>query len=102
MDNSAAKIENFTYDIIYYLLWIIELVLMLRFVLKIMGANSSNAIIAFVYSISSIFMGVFKGVFGNVSIGNMIIEPSVLLAMVFYAIAAYVIVSLLRIVGQHN
>src|ERR1043166_2672274 len=102
MNEQAFRIEQFTYDIIYYVLWFIELVLLLRFVLEIFGANTANSVVAFMYALSSVFMGVFNGVFHTVSMGNMVIDPSVLVAMVFYAIIAYILVALIRVIGQHT
>lgn len=103
MDNVPVKIQRFAYDIIYYVLWIIEIILFLRFALKMLGANPTNEIVAFMYSISLVLIGPFDGMFGASAVGNMTLEPSVLIAMVFYAIAGYALVSIVKIISQtHN
>ena len=103
MDNVPLKVQRFAYDIIYYVLWIIEITLFLRFALKILGANPANEIVAFLYSISLVLIGPFDGMFGTSMVGNMVLEPSVLIAMVFYAIVGYALVSLVKLISQfHN
>ncbi len=103
MDNVPVKIQRFAYDMIYYVLWIIELILFLRFALKLLAANSVNEIVAFIYSISLVLVGPFNGMFGTSAVGGMELEPSVLIAMVFYAIAGYALVSLVKIIsGLHS
>ncbi len=102
MDNVPLKIEQFAYDIIYYVLWIIELTLFLRFALKLLGANPENQIVAFLYSISLVLVGPFNGMFGTSAVGQMVLEPSVLIAMVFYSIIGYVLVAFMKMVGRIN
>lgn len=102
MDNVPLKIERFAYDMIYYVLWIIELTLFLRFALRLLGANADNQIVAFLYSISLVLIGPFNGMFGTSAVGNMVLEPSVLIAMVFYAIIGYVLVAFVKMVSRVN
>ena len=102
MENVPFRIERFTYDIIYIVLWAIEATLVLRFALKLLGANPANEIIAFIYSISLVLMGPFNGMFGTSAVGNMVLEPSVLIAMIFYAIIGYVLVSLVKILSPNR
>jgi hypothetical protein len=100
MDNAITKIERFTYDIIYYVLWIIEITLLLRFIFKLLGANPQNQLVSFLYSISLVLMGPFKDIFGFSEINNMVLEPNVLISMVFYAIVAYILVSFVKMISQ--
>lgn len=100
MQNVPMKIERFAYDMIYYVLWIVEVVLFLRFALKLLAANPANEAVAFFYSISLVLVGPFNGMFGTSAVGNMILEPSVLIAMVFYAIIGYILVSFVKMIGS--
>lgn len=102
MENVPLKIQRFTYDIIYYVLWIIEITLFLRFALKLLGANAANQVVAFVYSISLALMGPFNGMFGTAVVGDMVLEPSVLIAMVFYAIVGYILITFVKIISQSH
>ncbi|MDO8530407.1 MAG: YggT family protein [bacterium] len=102
MENVPLKIQRFAYDMVYYALWIIEIILFLRFLLKLLGANPVNEFISFLYSISGVLMGPFTDMFGVSAVNNMVLEPSILIAMVFYAIVAYVLVTFLRMLGPHQ
>lgn len=102
MHSTTLRIQRFTYDIIYYVLWVVEVILLLRFLLKLLGANPQNELVSFLYSASSALMGPFENVFDVSSIGNMVLDPSVLIAMVFYAIVAYALVSFIRMFDNHH
>lgn len=102
MENVPLKIERFAYDIVYYVLWITEITLFLRFALKLLAANPANEMVAFLYSISLVLVGPFNGIFGTSAVGNMVLEPSVLIAMVFYAVIAYVLVSFIGMINRYN
>ena len=91
-----TTVQRFTYDLITIVLWIIEVTMLLRILLKLLGANAGNMIVAFVYSLSGAFAGPFLNMFPDVPLARGVIEPSILIAMVFYAIVAYVLVALLK------
>jgi hypothetical protein len=98
MNNTATKIQQFAYNIIYYVLWTVELVLLLRFVLKLVGINPANELVAFLYAVSGALLGPFNTMFVPTYFNNMTLEPSVLIAMIFYAVVAYILVSLLKMI----
>lgn len=52
-------------SIIYAIGGFIEILLALRFVFRLLGANVSNAIVNFVYSWSTPFVAPFSGIFGQ-------------------------------------
>lgn len=52
-------------SIIYAIGGFIEIIVGLRFVLRLLGANASNAIVNFVYSWSTPFVAPFSGIFGQ-------------------------------------
>lgn len=98
MTDTSVKIQHFAYDIIYYVLWIVEALLLLRFLFKILGVNPYNAMVMDLYALSMLFLTPFNGIFGTYATGQAVFEPSVLVAMTFYAIAAYVVVAFLRLI----
>lgn len=91
---------------IYYILGLIEVLLLFRFVFKLLGANPNNGFISFIYSIAGIFTSPFTGIFNSfISQGlaaKSILEPATLIAMVVYAVIAWGIVSLIRIKAEKN
>lgn len=91
------KANYFAYNIIYFVAGLIEALLLLRFIFKLLGASPANSLIAALYSASSVLTSPFAGIFPTASSGSMVFEFSVLAAMVFYAIVAYILDLLLSI-----
>lgn len=77
----------------------IEMLIALRFVLKLFGANPDNAFIKFIYSITGIFTVLFDGIFSKVRIGATnsvaIFEPASLIAMVIIGLIAWFVLKLM-------
>ena len=95
---NAVRIQRLAYDILYYVFWIAEVMLFLSLLLKLLGANPSSRVVAFFHSVAASLAGPFQNIFPSVAIeGNMILDISLLAAMVFYAILAYAVVAFLRI-----
>ena|SRR5579872_5161010 len=86
-----------TYQIIYYVLGIIEVLLGFRFILKLLGANPATGFVSFIYSISGVFMAPFRAVFPTAAQGGSVLEWSVILAAVVYLVIAWGLASLLKI-----
>lgn len=86
-----------TYQVIYYILGIVEVLLAFRFVLKLLGANPSTGFVSFIYSVSGLFVAPFTAVFPISSEGGSILEWSVILAGIVYAVIAWGLANLLRI-----
>ncbi|HWQ31027.1 MAG TPA: YggT family protein [Negativicutes bacterium] len=86
---------------IYFILGVIEVLIGFRFVFKLLGANPGNAFVDFLYSVSGIFTAPFSGIFDAfVSQGlaaRSVLEPSSIIGMIVYAVAAWGLVSLFRI-----
>jgi uncharacterized protein YggT (Ycf19 family) len=86
-----------TYQVIWYILGVVEVLLAFRIVLKILAANPGNSIISFIYSISDPLALPFATIFGVTITKNTVVEWSTILAMVIYAVVAFGIVQLLLI-----
>ena len=87
-----------TYQIVWYILGVVEVILAFRMVLKFFGANTQNGFTDFIYSISNPFALPFAGILGVTGIEKMTFEWSTLIAMAVYAIVAYGIVGLFQLV----
>jgi hypothetical protein len=85
-------------QVIWYILAIVEIILAFRFVLKLLGANSANAFVSFMYSISAPLVYPFSTVLGTNVFGNSIFEWSVLVAALVYFVIAYILSYLLEII----
>lgn len=90
-----------TSRMLYYILWVVEFLLLLRLLLKLLGANTGNMLVSALYSVTGSLIAPFTGIFNVLSSRNagvqFIFEPAIIMAMVIYAAAARGIVGLLRI-----
>ena len=84
-----------TYQVIWYILGIVEILLVFRIVLKILAANPGNSIVSLIYSLSDPFARPFATIFGVTISQNTVVEWSTMVAMVVYAVVAFGIVQLL-------
>lgn len=87
---------------IYLIFGIIELLLILRFVLLFIGANTASAFVTWVYDWSGPFTAPFAGIFGqhSVTAGQGVVVQSVfdwttLIALVVYALIGALLAHLL-------
>jgi hypothetical protein len=99
-DKNAAR-ANARYwirAITYFLLSVLEVILLLRFIFRLLGANQGNAFITFLYNLSHVFVAPFNGIFNDQTIGNAsVFEVSTIIAALVYALIAWGIVSLGRV-----
>jgi len=91
-----------TYQIIWYILGVIEVVLAFRFMLKLLGANSQSGFTNFIYAVSDPFALPFAGILGITGGTVSFLEWSTLVAMAVYAVVAYGIVALIQLVKPTN
>lgn len=91
-----------SYQVIWYILGVIEVVLAFRILLKLLGANSYSGFVSFIYSVSAPFALPFAGILGTTVSTGMVFEWSTLIAMAVYAIIAYGIVALFQLVKPTN
>jgi hypothetical protein len=84
-------------QIIWYLLYYVEVILVLRFALKLFGANPVAGFTSFVYAMTGFLVAPFLSVFHVTQILGNVFEWTTLLAMLVYWILAYAIVKLLLI-----
>lgn len=81
-------------QIVWYILGIIEALLLIRFILRLLDANSSAGFTQFIYSISGALDAPFLAVLPANSISGSVLEWSTLLAMIVYWLIAWAIVKL--------
>ena len=85
-------------QIIWYILGVIETLLLFRFVLKALGANPFSGFAAFIYNITSLFVAPFNGILGTAVAGNSAVEWSTIIAAVVYLCLAWGLVYLLDLI----
>ena len=82
-------------QVVWYVLSVIEVLLAVRFALRLLQANPSAAFTELVYTLSSIFTLPFVAVFKNARIENSVFEWTTLLAMLVYWVIAVGIIKLI-------
>ena len=93
-----ANIRSRITSITYFILGVLEVILLLRLLLRLLGANEASGFVTFIYSLSHIFVGPFNGIFNDQALGRSVFEASTLVAMIVYALLAWGIVSLGRVI----
>jgi hypothetical protein len=88
--SQVAKIQQ----AIYMLFGILEGLLGIRFVLGLLGANPGAGFAQFIYGVTAPFLAPFVGLFGQPTFEGVIFEWNALVAILVYALLAWVIVKL--------
>lgn len=87
---------SFIAGIINTIVGIIELFLLVRIVLELLGANAAAPIVAWTYAVSGAFMGPFVGAFPGLYLtSNSVLDVVAVVAMIGYALLGWLLVELL-------
>lgn len=94
--NSAiARMVN----IIYFLFSLLEMLLAVRLVLHLLGANPANPFANFIYVLSAPFIALFAGLVQNVALSQTaVLEITTIIAMFVYTIVAWLFGQLIWLV----
>ena len=76
-------------QIVWLLVGMLEVLLALRFGLKLIGANPASPFAVFIYGLSGLFLFPFAGLTGTPAAGGMVLEFTTLIAMVVYALIGW-------------
>ncbi len=87
-----------SYQIIWYILGIIEILLIFRFLLKMIGANPFSGFTNLIYTLSNPLALPFTGVVGPMVSGVSVFEWSTVIAGIVYLLLAYGIVQLFQFI----
>jgi hypothetical protein len=86
---------------VWYIYGVIAILLALRFVLKLTGANPANGFVNFIYAVSGVLSAPFDSIFGveSAKAGTVhsVFEPSILVAILIYALIAWGIAKLITL-----
>lgn len=92
--------------LIYYIVGVLEVLFMFRFLLKILGSNPETLFVKGIYSFTSIFLTPFVGILRSFSTDGIetsaVLEPALIIAMIVYAVVGYGIVKLIEIMSNRN
>ncbi len=89
--NQNASIARIVH-IIYFLFGVLELLLLIRFTLQLIGANDGNSFASFINALSAPFVVLFATLVKNPVLSNTaVFEMTTLIAMFVYAILSWLI-----------
>ena len=86
--------------IVWSLLGLVEILLGLRFMLKLIAANPNSGFAVFVYGITQPFLAPFTALVGTPKSGGTILEVTTLFAMAIYALIFWGVVRVIQIVAD--
>jgi hypothetical protein len=96
-DNGRSIATN----VVWFIVGIIEVALLFRFMLKLFGANPNSGFVDFIYTVTGVLTMPFDNIFGvsRTTSGSVhsVFEPSILVAAAVYALIGWGIVKLLDI-----
>jgi hypothetical protein len=78
-------------QLILLLAAILEVLIGLRIVLKLIGANPNNGFAGLLYAFTGLFLFPFTGLINSPTSGGMVLEISSVLAMIIYALLAWAV-----------
>ena len=81
-------------QVVWYIFYVIETLLLFRFLLRLIGANPDAAFTQFIYALSLPFAGPFLLVVPSMRVAGSVFEWTTLLAMLVYWVLAWGIVRL--------
>ena len=81
--------------VVTLLFTVLEVLLLLRFVLKLMGANANQRLVSGLYGVTEPLVRPFQGIFPEPA-GPPVLDLAALLAVVFFFLIAALIVALVR------
>ncbi len=94
-NSATARIVN----IVYFLFGILELLLLVRVILHLVGANASNSFANLIDGLSSPFVVLFASLVQNPTLGGTaVLEVTTMIAMLVWAIVAWLVGRLIWLV----
>jgi hypothetical protein len=98
-----ANRRSWVVNILSFLSGVLEMILALRFVFRLLGASQGNSFTLFLYNLSHVFVTPFNGIFHDQALGTRsVFELSTLIAMLVYALLAWGLVALSRLIFAPN
>lgn len=84
-------------DVIYLVFGLIDALLVIRLVLKLIGAYASAPFVGFIYGVTNFFLEPFKGLLPAIVNGRSVLEPAVLIAIVVYLLVGFLLAKIIEI-----
>lgn len=86
------------YQVIWYIVGVIEVLLLFRIVMKVFGANPMSGFVYLIYTVSEPLAAPFAGMFGGVAEGQNVFELGTFIGCLVYLAVAYGLVQLFQLI----
>jgi hypothetical protein len=86
--NQRAGVDRIT-QAIYFIFGVINVLLLLRLVLLLLGAQEASAFVSLIYGASHPLVLPFQGIFAEASVGGAVLEWASLVGIAVYSLIAY-------------
>lgn len=94
--------EEVMTKVVWFIFGVIEVLIAIRFVLMLLGANAEAGFVRMIYAVSDIFMAPFVAIFATQEVSGATFEWSALVAIAVYALIAWGIVALIHAIGPRE
>src|SRR5689334_21473435 len=96
----TARLLLFLIDFIF---GVVELLLGFRIILELFGANPRTPFVAWIYDLTKTLLYPFQGIFPSpVLNGGFVLDIGAIIAILIYALIAYLISELVRFISFHS
>ena len=82
---------------VWFVAGLIDVLIALRFGLKLLGASTQSAFVTFIYGTTAALVAPFRGIFPDSGQGFFIFEPSSLMAIAIYTLIGWGVATLIQI-----
>ena len=89
-------------DVVYLVFGLIGALLVIRLVLKLLGAYASAPFVGFIYGVTNFLLEPFKGLLPAIVNGRSVLEPAVLIAIVVYLLLAFLLAKVIEVTLSRN
>ena len=83
--------------IVWFIVGLIDALLIIRFLLRLLGASIGADFVRFIYGITQPLIAPFRGIFNTSGSGSYVFEPESLVAIIVYTLIGWGIATLIRI-----
>src|SRR4029077_16796859 len=94
---SKASPAGRAVGVVYLFFGLISALLVIRLVLKVIGAYASAPFVGFIYGVTNFFLEPFKGILPPMVNGRSVLEPAVLIAIAVYLLAAFLLAKIVEL-----
>src|SRR5882762_4603246 len=85
---------------VWLLTGVVDVLLIIRFVFKLLGASTQASFVTFIYNLTQVFIAPFHGIFNTAANGRNVFEPESVVAIVIYLLIGWGLASLVRVVTR--